>query len=176
MENIAFYIVCLLFLLTLVVILVILRSYLKKEVTKLKFELAIDNRKELLPLKLQAIERLTLFLERISPESMVLREQASTTHNLNLQSSLLASVRKEYEHNQTMQVYVSAVTWERVKLAKEEIVRVINLCSSEVSPSNPSIELAKNIIERFPFSGASHLNRALDSLRNEVDEMFTLKN
>ncbi len=171
MDSIALYIVCFLFIVTLATFFYIVRYYFKREISAIQYEVAKESRKELLPIKLQAIERLTLFLERISPESMILREQANTTHNMNLQKVLLSSIRKEYEHNQAMQIYVSSDTWERVKLAKEEIVRVINLCSSELAPANPSMELAKNILERYPFSGLSHLNRALDSLRSEVDRL-----
>lgn len=171
MDVFVVYIISSLFLISLVVFLLIVRAYFKKEISFFRFELAKNNKRDMLPLKLKAVERLTLFLERISPESMILREQSGALLNMHLQGALLLTIRKEFEHNLAMQVYVSSETWERVKLAKEEVVRVVNICASEVNPSNPSIELAKNILERFPFLGASYTGRALESLRIEVNQM-----
>ncbi len=174
MDIILLSLICFIFLVTIFVFLGLARWYFKKEISGMKVEIIRQTQRELLPIKFQAFERLTLFLERISPESLILREQNSSMNNMNLQRTLLSSIRKEYEHNQAMQIYVSSETWERVKLAKEEIVRVVNLCSAELSPVNPSIELAKTVIERFQFSGQSHLNRALESIRNEVKSLSQL--
>ena len=171
MEHFYFSIISILFLLTIFAFLGMAKWYFTKEMSVIKKELIKQSQRDVLPIKIQAYERLVLFLERIAPESLILREQGSTTTNMNLQRVLLSAIRNEYEHNQAMQIYVSSETWDRVKLAKEEIVRVINMCSTEVSPVNPSIELAKIVIERFQFSGISQLNRALESLRSEVSDL-----
>lgn len=172
MENLALYLVISLHIITVLIIYLSSRMSYKKDILVIRNEVVKESRKEVMALKIKAVERLTLFLERISPESIILREQGATKNNFSLQATLLASIRQEYEHNQVMQVYVSTETWERVKLAKEEVVRMVNMCSAEVNPANPSLELARIIIERFSFAGASHIDRALLSLRNEVDSML----
>ena len=50
-----------------------INSILKKELLKQKYELIKANDKELLPLKIQACERLSLFVERNSLQSLVKR-------------------------------------------------------------------------------------------------------
>lgn len=172
MENLALYLVISLHLTTVAVIYMVSRMSFKKEMLAIRGEIVKESRKEVLALQIKSIERLTLFLERITPESLILREQSKTTNNFSLQTTLLATIRQEYEHNHVMKVYVSQESWERVVLAKEEIVRMINMCSSEVNPANPSIELAKTIIERYSFAGSSHVERAINGLRKEVEVML----
>ena len=172
MENITLYIVISLHVLTLVVICFISRFTFNKDIATIKMEVVKESRKEVIALRIKAVERLTLFLERITPESIILREQGNTKNNFSLQTTLLSAIRQEYEHNLVMQVYVSNETWEKVKQAKEEVVRMINMCSTEVNPANPSLELAKIILERYSFAGASHVERAIVSLRSEVNNML----
>src|SRR4051794_39237238 len=53
----------------------------------------------ILPLRLQAYERMSLFLERISPASLLLRLVPSAANALELQQMLLNDIREEYNHN-----------------------------------------------------------------------------
>src|SRR5262245_51508551 len=69
-------------------------------------EMKKDDRRHTLPLRLQAYERLALFLERISPGYLVLRVHKSHMTAGMLHEQLTATVREEFEHNVTQQIYV----------------------------------------------------------------------
>src|SRR5689334_9877944 len=63
--------------------------------------------KETLPLRLQALERMALFLERMAPESLIIRVMQPGMQARDLHVELLAGIRTEYEHNASQQVYLS---------------------------------------------------------------------
>ncbi|HMW75898.1 MAG TPA: hypothetical protein PKD40_09585, partial [Saprospiraceae bacterium] len=60
-----------------------------------------------LPLKLQAYERLSLFCERISIPSLILRLNQPGMNTQALRYAMLISIQKEFEHNITQQMYIS---------------------------------------------------------------------
>ena len=102
-------------------------------------------------LKLQACERLILFLERITLNSLILRVLTSDMKVAHAQSAMIRTVRAEFEYNQSQQLYVSAATWEKIRNAKEETIRLINAATSTLSEKVPTVAIAieaiKNEIE-----------------------------
>ncbi len=79
-----------------------------------------------LPLRLQAYERLILYLERISPDSLVMRMSRSNLSVAQFQNELVTSVRTEFEHNLAQQTYISSQSWEKVKSARNSIIKLIS--------------------------------------------------
>ena len=73
--------------------------------------------KDMLPLRLQSYERMVLFLERISPASLLMRANKPNMTSLQLQSELLSTIRNEFEHNLSQQIYMSNPAWEQIKLS-----------------------------------------------------------
>ena len=92
----------------------------KKSLLELKKMQAMETLKVVNPIRLQAYERLALFLERISPNSLVLRCYQPGMDLKVLQGVLTKNIRDEFEHNLSQQVYVSSEAWNRIKEAKEE--------------------------------------------------------
>jgi hypothetical protein len=95
-----------------------LSAMIRNDANRRRLELMLNNQKVTLPLRLQAYERLTLFLERISPESLIVRVNKAGMSAQKLQTALLESIRAEWEHNLSQQLYVSHEAWELVKNAK----------------------------------------------------------
>ena len=112
-------------------------------------------------MRIAAYERLTLFLERISAESIVIREQPNVLTVKELQASLLSNIRTEYEHNMAMQVHLPSATWQLVRNAKEEMIRTINVSADLVKPTDPSIALGKTILEQYPNTAAYHIKKGV---------------
>lgn len=135
-------------------------------------EIKKDDRKHSLPLRLQAYERLALFLERISPGAMVLRVHKSNMSSRTLHAELLATVREEFEHNVTQQIYVSDRAWQQVKMAKEETLRIINIAYEQTGDTPSGTALSQRIFETA--SRLTHLptQEALLTLREEVRKLF----
>ncbi len=130
-----------------------------------------EERKQLITLRMQTAERLTLFLERISPESIVIREQVSGMTVQQFHSKLLKTIRSEYEHNLATQIYVSASTWDQIKVAKEEMTRLVNMCASQISPQSPSIELGRIVIEQGGGSVKNMISHAIQQIRSELNSI-----
>ena len=103
----------------------ILRKYLDQQYNLEVLKFKKEEMKNVLPLKLQAYERLALFLERISPEQLIYRLNGPQMTAKDLRTALIIAVQKEYEHNLTQQIYVSDNLWKIIALAKDEILGLV---------------------------------------------------
>lgn len=127
----------------------VINGFFKNESRKLDVQLRKEHTKETLLLRLQAYERLMIFLERISPANLLVRFDKQDMSAVEFQQILIASIRQEYEHNLSQQIYVSAEAWRLVNLAKDETIKVINLIA-KANPKNASAdELTKEIISFY---------------------------
>ncbi|MFA6885181.1 MAG: hypothetical protein WCQ55_08770, partial [Paludibacteraceae bacterium] len=109
-----------------------------------------------------------LFLERINPESLILRVQLPGMKVQDLHMALLATIRDEFEHNVSQQIYISPELWLVIRNAKESLVQFINTYSAKVPDDLPAIELAKVLIESYNGIENSPIDIALGVLKAEV--------
>jgi len=151
--------------------LILVKWFLNHEAKKRRQDFLMQNKQIILQHQLQAFERFTLYLERISPESLVLREQKKDMNAFQLQNHLLKTIRNEFNHNMAMQIYVPTETWEEIKNAREEVVRLINTSATQVPPGVPSFELGRRIIENAGESANQSIRKALSSISRNVEEM-----
>ena len=150
----------------------IIKKMLASEANRKNAELIMETRKITIPMRLQAYERLVLFLDRISPESMIVRVRRNDMTNQDLQLALLSAIRAEFEHNLSQQLYVSMETWEAVKAAKENIVSMVNEAAMKVKPEEPSMLIARAILEQSASSNMEYFNDAMLRLKNEARIIF----
>lgn len=149
------------------------KSFYNNEMKKLEQQLRTESRKDTLPLRLQAYERLAVFLERISPNNLIPRIVEPGMNAQLLRQTLLLAVRMEYEHNLSQQIYVSASVWRSITLVKDELIRDINLLCAAVPPDTPAIELSKRILEHYLESEHTlPMQHALDMVKQEVKKLF----
>lgn len=120
-------------------------------------------------LRLQACERLVLFLERIRPHSLLIRLQGNYKDIDNMHHFLLKNIRDEFDHNITQQVYISDSTWSHVRYAKENLVNIINEAINTVEKNNTT-NLSSAIIELYASQKEDPIELALKALRKEVKE------
>ncbi|MBO7345941.1 MAG: hypothetical protein IKS33_00775 [Bacteroidales bacterium] len=149
-----------------------LKSHTEKELKEQVLTLKREGRKTINPIRLQAYERLALFLERIRPESLLLRVAYTNFTALQYRTLLLANIRSEFEHNLSQQVYLSSALWQATKKAKEETVKVINLAAGQVSPEAPASELASKILELYVSYQPEPVDIALEILHQEITELY----
>lgn len=135
-------------------------------------ELKREDHKHVLPLRLQAYERLTLYLERIALGSLVLRVHKSHMTSRMLQSELVATIREEYEHNVTQQIYVSDKAWARLKQAKEETIRIVNLSYEQTGDVPSATELSRRIFENMSRLSHTPSQEAVLVVKEEVRRLF----
>ncbi|TAJ05446.1 hypothetical protein DMA11_23520 [Marinilabiliaceae bacterium JC017] len=152
--------------------LILIRWFLNRELTHQRLSIRMEAQKQVIPQQLQAYERLTLLLERIAPESLVLREQRNNLTSLQFHSHLLKTIRHEFDHNLAMQVYINNSTWTLIIKAREELLKLINTSASTTKPDTPSILLGKKIIEEAGAEANYHIKKALETLKNDIQRLY----
>jgi len=130
-----------------------------------------ENTKTAIGLKLQAYERIILFLERIHPRNSILRFNLQDANALQLQKELIGAIRQEFDHNITQQLYVSNETWNLVKSAKESVLAGINKTASGMTAEATATELAARLLETEA-GNPSQVNMAILFIKKEAQELF----
>lgn len=126
-------------------------AYITKMVMEAKAKIAAlenskANRAVLLPLRLQAYERMALFLERIDPNQLVMRIHTAGLTVSQEQNLLLTAIRSEFEHNLSQQIYISDPVWEKVCDAKADIEAIINTVAADYDKDAESREFAETVL------------------------------
>ncbi|MFD2034597.1 hypothetical protein ACFSKL_07345 [Belliella marina] len=147
-------------------------SFLKKEREKLLLNLKTQNTQTVLPIRLQAGERLCLLLERITPNNLVRRINQHSFSAKDLHTQLLHEVRDEFNHNLSQQVYFSDETWESVKRAVEGVVTIINSSFQDMNDEARGIDLAKRIFQRSLDEKNDGIQIALSNVKSEIRIYF----
>src|SRR5690606_22121359 len=115
---------------------VIVRRLLLSELKVKQIEMLRENQGPAVRLRLQAYERLVLFLERIHPRNLALRVYQSGMSVAELQATLIFNIRTEFEHNLSQQIYVTQNVWNTVKGVKEQELNMINSIASQLNPED----------------------------------------
>ena len=126
----------------------------------------------MVPLRMQAYERLALFLERIQPSNLLLRVQKPNMQSSMLHAVLLKTIHSEYDHNMSQQVYVSDELWQLINQGKAQLLGVINENITSVSPDSDAIELGKLIIEASLENQKWFIDEALFLLKEELRKNY----
>lgn len=147
-----------------------IKRFIESEQKKQLLELKFNSKSTVTPLRIQAYERLALFLERIEPNQLLLRINTPGLTSEQLKTLLLAAIRGEYDHNLSQQIFVSSDVWNCIVQAKEETVKLVNLCAGKVDPDTDSIELATGILEQTIVKNP--VSWPLERLKDEVRLLF----
>ncbi len=146
----------------------VLRDLLRNAERTRFYEMKKESAKALTPVKLSAYERLALFLERMKPESLLIRTQLPNMKVHDLHVALLNTIREEFEHNVTQQIYVGNDVWLLTRNAKDSLIQLINSIASDMPDDLPALELSKMIIERYNAVNETPIDLALSALKSEV--------
>ncbi len=151
---------------------IIIRRFIKNDQERRRFEIRVMNQKNITPVRLQAYERIVLFLERIAPDSLIMRLNEPNLTAGELQSNMLKTIRAEFDHNLSQQVYVSNRAWEVVKSAKSNIIKIINTAAGPVKPDAPAFTLSKRILESMMKVNKSPTTVAIEFLKDEMHRLI----
>lgn len=150
----------------------VMNRFLDTEHRKQLMVLRKENNTVTTPLRLQAYERLVLFLERISMDKLVLRVNKPGMSAKLLKAELLRTIQQEFDHNLTQQLYISNTSWDTVKKAKDEYLKVVNLAGSQMKPDSNSLNLAQKIFEIMTKLEKSPSQIAILILKKEIRQLF----
>jgi len=137
---------------------------------EIKERMGINN--EIIKLRLQAYERLSVFAERASLKNLVSRTPFADMNVIDLQLKLLDTLRSEYEYNVSQQIYVSADMWKAVGNLKDQNSYIINQIAATVPNNAPAIELSRRLIEYAANKNAELGSIVLDALQFEAKKIF----
>ena len=140
---------------------------LKKELMKQKYQLLKANQKEVMPIKLQAYERFTLLLDRVSISKLLVRVTPVSDDVTVYKNLLIATIDQEFEHNLTQQMYISEECWQAIIVAKNTVISQLHSLTPEVSNASEYRNLG---LTKFPAEGATQLAQAF--IRSEVSQLF----
>ena len=136
------------------------------------FDLRKESQSILTPIRLRAYERLILVLERTTPATMIVDVAKPGMTNTELHTQLLASIRQEFSHNLSQQIYVSNEIWVCIRSAQESLLRLVNTCAAQFNPENSASELAERIIQVYNSSEQTPTEMAIELLKKEVRQYF----
>jgi hypothetical protein len=149
-----------------------INSFLKKDFEKRLMDLKNRNSEIILPNRLQAYERMTLFLERISPGNLILRLNDPSYSAKKLQSVMINEIREELNHNLSQQVYMSDDAWKLIKNTVEELISLINEAAQELVEDAKGIDLAKNLFAKISEKNFDRIDATLTFLKQEIQLLF----
>lgn len=125
----------------------IVQKFLVSEIKRKQLSLFNETQEITARLRLQAYERLIMFVERIHPRNLVPRSYQSGMTVADLQGALIFNIKTEFEHNLSQQIYVSKQVWDTVRGVKEQEMGMINQIASQLQADAPAKELHMRIID-----------------------------
>ena len=144
--------------------------YTKNEKEKRRYLIQKESKPDTLSLRLQAYERMTLFLERINPSQLLVRIIPISDNKNDYQNFVIAQIEQEYEHNLAQQIYVSEECWSTITTAKNATIQMILLATKneKISDANQLREIILNDL----LAKQSPSSVALAFLKNEVGQLW----
>jgi hypothetical protein len=150
----------------------LIRMNLQNEEKRRRYEMSRDKKESILPLRLQAYERLILFLERIAPEALVMRVSRQDLNVNQTLNELVSAIRTEFEHNLVQQTYISSQGWDIVKTSKNNMIKLITEAAKELKPAESGILLSRQILQDASEMTSTPVMPAIEYLKKEVRELF----
>jgi hypothetical protein len=163
---------------TLPALLVLLTAYLliskllKNEEKRRDFELRKNSLSIITPIRLRAYERLILVLERTIPNKLVVNTIKPDMSCFELHSQLIETIRQEFGHNVSQQIYISNELWELIRGAQESLIRLINGCASQFNGTDNAAHLGEAIIQIYAKSDQTPSELAINQLKAEVRQFL----
>jgi len=145
------------------------RLHTRNEDNRRRFMIQKDAQKNTLPIRLQAYERMALFLERIAVNNLVVRVAPRSADKSAYESLLVKQIENEFEHNLSQQIYISDECWNIIKTAKSATIRIIR--SAGMSESDSADKLREDILNET-MEKASPSSAALAFIKKEVAELW----
>lgn len=151
--------------------------YLIKDDIRTYFRLKFSDQKKekespLLSLRLQAHERLIVFIERINPSNLFIRVHQQGISLTELQATILNEIRSEYQHNITQQLYISTATWDVVKKLKDDTIAMVNNGVKSLPGDATGVDLSRKVLQHM--AGVEHnpYDLTLDLIKKDIHQLF----
>ena len=146
------------------------KEHIDNERSRRSYLLHRDRQKESLPLRLQAYERMALFLERITPTKLLVRVSPKSSNKEDYESLIIATIEQEFEHNLSQQIYVTDECWNIITAAKNATIQLIRKASMH-EKTDTANKLREVVLTDLMDKG-SPSSTALSYIKKEVGELW----
>lgn len=147
----------------------LLKQYFEQERIKMNVTQQKERYQISLPLKLQAYERLALFLERIRIPVLMMRFPMGDVNSNNLCKTLMLGIQQEFEHNMVQQIYISEKLWDIIVLAKDEVLHEVDAAAQQFQDT----EKTKHYLLTIAHQNATKvIDVALHAIKKEIQSVF----
>ncbi|WP_179020255.1 DUF7935 family protein [Winogradskyella forsetii] len=146
------------------------KQHIENENSRRRFLLQKDLQKETFPLRLQAYERMALFLERIAPSKLLTRVHPTSSSKEDYESLLIATIEQEFEHNLSQQIYVSDQCWSITQAAKNATIQLIR--KANINEKTDTANKLREVVLTELMDKPAPSNAALSFIKQEVSEMW----
>lgn len=131
-----------------------------------------DNRTALIPLRLQAHERLIIFIERINPANLLIRLHQPAIELSALQSLILNEIKAEYQHNIAQQLYVDSSSWSVVRKLKDDTIALINNVVQGLPENSTGVDLSKKVLQHMSTIDENPYELTINILKKDIQALF----
>ncbi len=145
------------------------RMHTNNEEGRRRYLLHKDSQQKTLPIRLQAYERMALFLERIAIPSLIVRVGPKSTDKNDYENLLIRTIEKEFEHNLSQQIYISDDCWNIIKAAKSATIQMIR--KAALSETDSADKLREDILNQT-MDKQSPSATALSYVKKEIGELW----
>jgi hypothetical protein len=121
-------------------------------------------------LRLQAYERMTLYMERIDPAKMLLRITPISGDKTDYANFVVAQIEQEFEHNMTQQIYMSDDCWGVITTAKNATIQLLR--KTAMNPEIADADKLREFVLRDLFENPAPSLTALAFIKNEVKDFI----
>ena len=144
----------------------------RNEQKKRLWELKKESQKAISPIRLRAYERLALLLERTKPEHMLIGLDVSSMTVMQLQQHLLQTIRLEFDHNQSQQVYISNEVWDAIIDARDQMASFCISIAAQLPKDATAQMYATSLLTAYTNNGTTPTDKALEMLKDEAKSLM----
>ena len=145
-------------------------QHTRNEEQRRRYLLHKESQKQTLPVRLQAYERMTLFLERIAPGNLLVRIKPFTESKDDYSTLLIKNIEQEFEHNLAQQIYISAECWNVIKASKNATINNIRKTAASDEINNAA-DLRQHILAAL-MEQAPPSETGLAYIRKEIKQLW----
>ena len=120
-------------------------------------------------IRLQAYERMTLFLERMKPSNLVQKFDKELTA-VEFVFLVEKNIMEEFEYNASQQLYISQDSWNNILNSKNNVLQLLHK-TLENSP-NVSLQEFKTLFLMGYLDGEDYISDTIQNLRNEISRII----
>nr|AQQ74607.1 hypothetical protein [uncultured bacterium] len=130
----------------------------------------------IVPLKVSAYERFTLYVTRIHPTHLIPRINPTGKNVKQFADELLREIHTEYEHNTVQQIYLSEEALNQVRRARNAVLMLIKESKERVDAQAPAFELVKVMLTQVESAEEEMpVDTALRALRFDTQKLFDFR-